>query len=47
MGRLHVSETAGISTGITTRYATAVFDLAKEGKVIKALESDVASLEAA
>ncbi|WP_400084072.1 F0F1 ATP synthase subunit delta [Yoonia sp. R78084] len=42
-----MSETAGISTGIATRYATAVFDLAKEGKVIKALESDVASLEAA
>jgi F-type H+-transporting ATPase subunit delta len=42
-----VSETAGISTGIAKRYATAVFDLAKEGKAIKALESDVASLEAA
>jgi F-type H+-transporting ATPase subunit delta len=42
-----VSETAGISTGIATRYATAVFDLAKDGKAIKALESDVASLEAA
>ena len=42
-----MSETAGISTGIAKRYATAVFDLAKEGKAIKALESDVASLEAA
>ena len=42
-----MSETAGISTGIATRYATAVFDLAKEGKAIKALESDVATLEAA
>ncbi|KQI73418.1 ATP synthase F0F1 subunit delta [Loktanella sp. 5RATIMAR09] len=42
-----MSETAGISTGIATRYATAVFDLAKDGKAIKALESDVASLEAA
>jgi F-type H+-transporting ATPase subunit delta len=42
-----VSETAGISTGIATRYATAVFDLAKDGKAIKALESDVAALEAA
>ena len=47
IGRLHVSETAGISTGIAARYATAVFDLAKEGKAIKALESDVAALEAA
>jgi F-type H+-transporting ATPase subunit delta len=42
-----VSETAGISTGIATRYATAVFELATEGKAIKALESDVAALEAA
>ena len=42
-----MSETAGISTGIAKRYATAVFDLAKEGKAIKALESDVAALEAA
>jgi F-type H+-transporting ATPase subunit delta len=42
-----VSETAGISTGIAKRYATAVFDLAKEGKAIKALESDIAALEAA
>jgi len=47
IGRLHVSETAGISTGIAARYATAVFDLAKEGKAIKALESDVATLGAA
>ena len=47
IGRLHVSETAGISTSIAARYATAVFDLAKEGKAIKALESDVAALDAA
>ena len=42
-----MSETAGISTGIAKRYATAVFDLANEGKAIKALESDVAALEVA
>ena len=42
-----MSETAGISTGIAQRYATAVFDIAKEGKAIEALESDVAALEAA
>ncbi len=41
-----MSETAGISTGIAQRYATAVFDIAKESKAIKALESDVAALEA-
>ncbi|WP_296425632.1 F0F1 ATP synthase subunit delta [Yoonia sp.] len=42
-----MSETAGISTGIAARYATAVFDLAKDGKTIKALESDVGALESA
>ena len=47
IGRVDVSETAGISTGIAARYATAVFELAKEGKDIKALETDVAALQAA
>jgi len=42
-----VSETVGISTGIAARYASAVFDLAKEGKKIPALEKDVDALEAA
>ena len=42
-----MSETAGISTGIAERYATAVFDLAKEGKAVKALETDVGALETA
>jgi F-type H+-transporting ATPase subunit delta len=47
IGRVDVSETAGISTGIAARYATAVFDLAQEGGAIKALETDVAALDAA
>ena len=42
-----MSETAGISKGIAARYASAVFDIAKEGKAIKDLESDVAALDAA
>ena len=42
-----MSETVGISTGIAARYASAVFDLAKEGKKIPALEKDVDALEAA
>ncbi len=42
-----MSETVGISTGIASRYATAVFDLANEGKKIAALEKDVDALEAA
>ena len=44
---MDVSEPASISTGIAARYATAVFDLAKGDGVLDALESDVATLEAA
>lgn len=42
-----MSEPASISSGIAQRYATAVFDLAKEGKTLKALEGDIATLESA
>ncbi|WP_165611829.1 F0F1 ATP synthase subunit delta [Cognatiyoonia koreensis] len=42
-----MSEPASISTGIAQRYASAVFDLSKEGKGLKALESDIAALEVA
>ena len=42
-----MSEPASISTGIAARYATAVFELAKEGKKLKAIETDVDALAAA
>lgn len=42
-----VSEPVSISTGIAARYATAVFELAREAKKLKALETDVAVLDAA
>lgn len=42
-----MSEPVSISTGIAARYATAVFELAKEGKKLKALETDVDTLEGA
>jgi len=42
-----VSEPASISSGIASRYATAVFELANEGKKLKALEADVDALTAA
>jgi len=42
-----VSEPASISSGIAARYATALFDLAKDGKKLKALEGDVNALDAA
>ena len=47
IGRVDVSEPVSISTGIAERYAKAVFELASEGKSIKALETDLAVLEAA
>lgn len=46
-GRVDVSEPASISTGIAQRYATAVFDLAREGDDLTALTSDVDALRAA
>jgi F-type H+-transporting ATPase subunit delta len=42
-----VSETASISTGIAGRYATAVFELAREQKDLSVLERDVDALEGA
>jgi len=39
-----VSEPASISTSIAGRYATAVYDLAKEGKKVKAIETDLGTL---
>ncbi len=40
-----MSETASISTGIAGRYASAVYDIVKEGKKVKALESDLDTLQ--
>ncbi len=47
MGRDDVSEPASVSTGIAARYASALFDLAKDAKALKALESDTDALAAA
>nr|WP_269144965.1 F0F1 ATP synthase subunit delta [Pseudosulfitobacter pseudonitzschiae] len=47
IGRVDVSEPASISTGIAKRYATAVYDLAKETKAVKAIETDIAALQEA
>ena len=40
-----MSESASISTGIAARYATAVFELAKDAGELDALERDVDALE--
>ncbi|WP_050528766.1 F0F1 ATP synthase subunit delta [Pseudorhodobacter aquimaris] len=42
-----MSEPASISSGIAARYATALFELAKESNGIKALEGDIDALDAA
>lgn len=42
-----MSEPQSISTGIASRYATALFELAKEEKGLKALETDADALAAA
>ncbi len=47
IGRVDVAEPVSISTGIAGRYASAMFDLAREDKGIAALETDVDALDAA
>ncbi len=42
-----MSETVSISAGIAARYATAVFELGREGKAIDALERETEALSAA
>lgn len=42
-----MSEPASISSGIATRYATAVFELSKDANGLKGLESDINALTAA
>ena len=39
-----MSEPASISLGIASRYASALFELAKDDKALKALETDIAAL---
>lgn len=42
-----MSEPASISSGIAARYATALFEIAKESKALAGLEADVDMLDAA
>ena len=42
-----MSEPASISSGIAARYAKAIFELAVEGKSVKAIENDIVALESA
>jgi F-type H+-transporting ATPase subunit delta len=45
--RVDVAEPASISSGIAQRYASAVFDLAREDGSLPSVESDIAALDAA
>ncbi len=47
IGRVDVSEPASISSGIAARYATAVFELARDDQALPSLEQDVEALGAA
>lgn len=47
MERNNVSETASISASIADRYATAVFELARDANAIDALQADVKTLDEA
>ncbi|MFD1157404.1 F0F1 ATP synthase subunit delta [Roseovarius aestuarii] len=42
-----MSEPASISSGIAARYATAIFEISKEGKSLKKLEENISDLDAA
>ncbi|MGZ2256762.1 F0F1 ATP synthase subunit delta [Roseobacter sp. A03A-229] len=42
-----MSEPASISTSIAARYATAVYEIAKDGNAVKALETDLDALKTA
>ncbi|MEE4188128.1 MAG: F0F1 ATP synthase subunit delta [Roseobacter sp.] len=42
-----MSEPASISTSIAARYATAIYEIAKEEKALKALEDDINTLQGA
>ena len=46
IGRVDVSEPASISSGIANRYATAVFELAKDSNKLDVLEKDLGEIEA-
>jgi len=47
IGRVDVSEPASISSGIAERYASAMFDLAKDSGKLDALGTDIDALETA
>ncbi len=47
MGRDDVSEPASVSAGIAARYASALFELARDAGALKALDADAEALKAA
>ena len=47
IGRVDVSEPASISTSIAVRYATAIYEIAKDENALASLEDDINALQAA
>jgi F-type H+-transporting ATPase subunit delta len=47
MGAVDVAEPISISTGVANRYATAIFEIAKEDGALASLEADLDSLDSA
>ena len=46
-GRVSMSSSASLTSGVAGRYATALFEIARDGKALDKVEPDVAALEAA
>jgi F-type H+-transporting ATPase subunit delta len=46
-GRVDVSSSASLTSGVAGRYATALFEIAKEGGSLQKVESDILAVEAA
>ena len=47
IGRVAVSSSASLTSGVAGRYATALFEIAREGKSLSKVEEDLRALEAA
>jgi len=47
IGRIYVSNTSSLTSGVAGRYATALFEIANEASTLPAVEADLSALEAA
>lgn len=47
IGRVHVSSSTSLTSGVAGRYATALFEIARDDEVLEKVEADVLALDAA